>query len=499
MRYVDGLGRESQSVLEHAYVGSAFETGFKSPLDAAVMAFRHLRIDNYVKVSEVPFDFERKRSSVVVRHGSDRLIIARGAPEEILRVSVNYGDDTQALSDSLRHKIMKEFESLSQEGFRVLGVARKAVAAKRQHTIDDERDMTFLGFIAFLDPAKKTVAATLKHMHDNSIEIKILTGDNALVTQKIAHDIKLNIKGVLTGAEIEDMSDEKLTGLLDHTTIFARVNPEQKLRLIKLLQRAGHVVGYMGDGINDAPALKAADTGISVNNAVDIAKDTADFILMHKSLADLIEGIKEGRKTFANTLKYLKMALSSNFGNMFSMAGASLLLPFLPMLAPQILLNNLLYDSSQLTLPLDNVDQEEIYKPHVLKMAALTKFMLIFGPLSSLFDFATFFVLYGVFQLNAAEFQAGWFIESLATQVLVIWILRTRRMPLFESRPSLPIAITTIAAVVVGWLIVSSGAGHYLKFALLPGYASLAIAGIVVLYLLAVQLCKVRFYRWITL
>ena len=499
VRYVDPFGKESEAVLQHAYVGSAFESGFKSPLDAAIMAFRHIKIDDFHKVSEVPFDFERKRSSVVVKSGGEQLLVVRGAPEEVLRVCQHYGEDSRPLDEATRRKILKEFQSLSQEGFRVLGVARKNVGLIKRHDIEDEADLTMLGFVAFLDPAKKTVAATIKHMHENGIEIKILTGDNDLVTQKIASDIHLNVKGVLTGVDVEAMSDEELLGKLEHTTIFARVNPAQKLRIIKLLQRAGHVVGYMGDGINDAPSLKAADTSISVNNAVDIAKDTADFILMHKSLADLIEGVKEGRKTFANTLKYLKMALSSNFGNMFSMAGASLLLPFLPMLAPQILLNNLLYDTSQLTIPLDNVDEEEIKEPHVLRMTALKKFMWVFGPLSSLFDFATFFVLYGVLHLTVGQFQAGWFIESIATQVLVIYVLRTKKIPIVQSRPNVFVAATTLAAVAIACLAVFTGLAQYLKFGAPPVAASMAIAVIVTAYLLAVQLIKRRFYRWANL
>jgi Mg2+-importing ATPase len=255
----------------------------------------------------------------------------------------------------------------------------------------------------------------------------------------------------------------------------------------------------MGDGINDVPSLRAADTSISVNNAVDIAKDTADFILMHKSLKDLIEGIIEGRRTFANTLKYLKMALSSNFGNMFSMAGASILLPFLPMLAPQILLNNLLYDTSQLTIPLDSVDPQELQHPHVLSMSALKKFMWVFGPLSSLFDFITFFVLYGVLHLTVGQFQAGWFVESIATQVLVIWVLRTTSVPLIQSRPNRYVALTTLAAIAAACAVVFSGLAYYFKFSALPYAATISIASIVLVYLVAVQLCKSMFYRWIRL
>lgn len=501
IKYVDGLGEESVNVLLNAYLGSCFESGFKSPLDDAIKEYRHLSIDEYSKLSEIPFDFERRRSSVAVKHKQGTQLITRGAPEEVLKICTQYEHDEkiEEITDDVKEKILAQFKALSQDGFRVLGVAAKKIERATPHEISDEDEMTLLGFIAFIDPAKKTVAETLQHMHKNGIEIKILTGDNDLVTQKIANDIKLDVKGVLTGAEIEKMSNEKLSDHLDSTTIFARVNPEQKLRIIQLLQKAGHVVGYMGDGINDAPSLRAADTSISVNNAVDIAKDTADFILMHKSLKDLIEGIIEGRKTFANTLKYLKMALSSNFGNMFSMAGASVLLPFLPMLAPQILLNNLLYDTSQLTIPLDSVDAEELQRPHILNVTALKKFMWVFGPLSSLFDFATFFVLFGMMHLNASQFQAGWFIESIATQVFVIWILRTRRIPLFQSRPNKYVTLTTLAAVGIACVVVFSGLAYYFKFSAPPSHATAAIAAIVLVYLLAVQLFKTTFYRWIKL
>ncbi len=495
VKYVNCFGHPSDTVLLHAYIASEFEAGFKSPLDAAIKSYRKLDIAHYHRVSEIPFDFERKRSSIVVRQPGGRQLITRGAPEEVLKVCATY-DEHEDLDTRARRKIMAEFNSLSQDGFRVLAVAVKQLEAHKRYSIDDESDMTLLGFIAFLDPAKKTVAATLKHMRENGIEIKVLTGDNDLVTEKIARDIHLSVKGVLTGVEVEQMHDDELAKAVETTTIFARLNPGQKVRIIKMLQRGGHVVGYMGDGINDAPSLKTADTGVSVNNAVDIAKDTADLILMHKSLADLIAGVVEGRKTFANTLKYLKMALSSNFGNMFSMAGAAVLLPFLPMLAPQILLNNLLYDGAQITLPLDNVDADEIKRPRTLKIGFLKRFMLVFGPLSSLFDLLTFFVLYSVFGLSVGQFQAGWFIESIATQVLVIYILRTKKLPFIQSRPNIFVMLTTLAAVAIACFTVFDGIARYFKFAAPPMGANIAIACIVLVYLLAVQLIKGRFYRW---
>ena len=495
IKHVDCFGRASDTVLLHAYIASEFEAGFKSPLDEAIKQYRKLDISGFNRVSEVPFDFERKRSSVIVRQPGGRQLITRGAPEEVLKVCTFF-DDHEPLTDHAKQKALHEFQNLSNDGFRVLAVATKQLETHRKYSVDDESEMTLIGFVAFLDPAKKTVAATLRHMRENGIEIKILTGDNNLVTEKVARDIHLNVRGVLTGLEIEGMQEEELRKKVESTTIFARLNPGQKVQIIKLLQQNGHVVGYMGDGINDAPALKTADTGVSVNNAVDIAKDTADLILMHKSLADLIAGVIEGRKTFANTLKYLKMALSSNFGNMFSMAGAAVMLPFLPMLAPQILLNNLLYDSAQITLPLDNVDPEEIKRPRTLKIGFLKRFMLVFGPLSSLFDFLTFFVLYGVLHLTVGQFQAGWFIESIATQIFVVYILRTKKLPFIQSRPNIYVLLTTLAAVVIACLVVFDGIARYLKFAPLPPVASLAIACIVAVYLLAVQLIKGRFYRW---
>lgn len=500
IKYVDATGKPSEDVLLHAYVSSSFESGFKSPLDEAVKAFRRIDIGAYQKVDEIPFDFERRRASVVVRAGAHGLsLIAKGAPEQILEVCSFHTAHGRSMTDATRAQAVKEYEQLSQDGFRVLAVAARQLKTHERYDVHDEAEMTLLGFIAFLDPAKKTVSATLKHMHDNGVEIKILTGDNALVTEKIARDINLTVKGVLTGQDIAGMNDLTLAERVERTTIFARVDPEQKMRIIRLLQGNGHVVGYMGDGINDAPSLREADTGISVNNAVDIAKDTADLILVHKSLAELIEGVIEGRRTYANTLKYLKMALSSNFGNMFSMAGASLIFPFLPMLAPQILFNNLLYDSSQFALPLDTVDPDAIRRPQKMSMVALKKFMLVFGPLSSIFDFVTFGVLYLVFHFTGAQFQTGWFVESIATQTFVIYILRTRRLPFIQSRPSWYLVASTLGAVAAGCFVAYGAIGRYFHFAPLQLNVSFAIGGIVMTYLLAIQIAKSLFYKRVVL
>ncbi len=408
VRHVDGFGAESEKVLLYGYLASVFTTGFENPLDAAVRKFKSVDIKGYHKLDEIPYDFERKRESVVVSHHQGRLLISKGAPEEIMRLSHKYIDGRPF--DAVRGEVEAQYEALSSEGFRVLGVAIHHVAPEGRYEPNIEHDLTFVGFMAFLDPAKQSVKPTLDLLREYGVAVKIVTGDNALVTRKIAQDIGLEVTGLLTGDDIERMSGPKLSEAVETTTIFARVNPEQKLRIIETLRARGHVVGYLGDGINDAPSLKAADIGISVNNAVDVAKATADLILLHKNLESLTAGVIEGRRTYANTLKYLMMSLGSNFGNMFSMAGGSLFLPFLPMQATQILLTNLLYDTSQFALPLDGVDPEGLHRPRTLKIADLKKAMWVFGPLSSIFDFATFGVLLLVFHFGAASFQSGWFL-----------------------------------------------------------------------------------------
>jgi Mg2+-importing ATPase len=435
---------------------------------------------------------------VVVAHGDIHQLVTKGAPEQIIQVSTCYGNDC-TFTDALKQDIINEYKALSNEGFRVLAVAEKRIPPEKQtYTKDDESEMTFLGFIAFLDPPKESTADTLEKLEKYGIKIKVLTGDNEIITQKIARDIRLPVLGVLMGTDIEHMTDEQLQLKAEETTIFARVSPDQKQRIIRALRAHGHVVGYLGDGINDAPPLKAADVGISVENAVDVAKDTADLILLKKSLDDLVAGVVEGRRTFANTLNYLMMSLSSNFGNMFSMAGASALLPFLPMTAPQILLNNLLYDMSQFTIPSDTVDETYMMRPRVLDINFLKHFMIVFGSVSSIFDFATFYVLTHVFGFTGGLFQTGWFLESMATQTFVIYVIRTRKIPFIQSSPSAPLALTTLGAVVASWVIV------YAPFSSLFGFTALSwepvvfIIGITAMYLLAVEFVKHWFYRTFT-
>lgn len=496
VKCVDCLGAQSDEVLRSAYVNSYFESGIKNPMDNAVRELKNLSAAGYKKIDEIPFDYKRKRGSVVVEKDKKRMIISKGMPEEMFNISSKCSIFPQPLSGQQREDIYKVYENLSEQGYRVLAVAVKEIAAdkKQDYTKDDEQGMTLLGFAAFLDPPKSTVKDTLAIMEQYGIEIKVLTGDSDLVTEKIARDISLNVKGIIKGAEIEKMDDAKLSSLVENITIFARLSPDQKVRIIRILQEKGHVVGYLGDGINDAPSLKAADAGISVNNAVDVAKESADLILLKKSLKEMVEGVIEGRKTFANTFKYLMMILSSNFGNMFSMAGASIFLPFLPMLPSQILFNNILYDASQFTIPLDNVDKEDIIKPRKWNIDYLKKFMLVFGPVSSIFDFATFFVLFYVFHLHESAFQTGWFLESLATQTLVVFIIRTKKFSFLRSRPSWPLAASMLAVVLFSWVVVYSGLGGYFQFARLDFMQAAAIWIIVIAYLFCVEAVKKWFF-----
>lgn len=496
VKYVDGNNNDSGEVLHLGYLASAFSTSFSNPLDAAVKAHEGVDITMYQKVDEIPFDFERKREAVVVHHthNKQRFLIVEGAPEEILKISTSYGPEKIHLDSHLLAVIQTTYDNLSRDGFRVLAVASKEIEAEKRYEPSDEEGMAFYGFLAFLDPAKVSVSGTLARMRTMGIATKVITGDNAYVTEKIARDIGLSVDGILSGDELDKLSNIEFGLAVEKTTIFARVNPEQKVKIIQALQANGHVVGYMGDGINDAPSLRTADVSVSVNNGVDVAKDAADFILLRKNLHELINGVVEGRKTFANTMKYLRMSLSSNFGNMFSMAGASLFLPFLPMLATQILLNNLLYDTSQFAIPLDNVDDTEIQKPHTLSIHDIKRFMWSYGLLSSVFDFVTFGVLLFIFKADQSVFQVGWFIESILTQIFIIYIIRTRLVPFKESRPSSALVIGTLSIAIVALVIVLSPLRLIFHF----GYLSLAqvaiLVGVVTVYLLFAEIIKKKFY-----
>ena len=427
-----------------------------------------------------------------------RLIIVKGAPEEILKSCKTYCSDNScsALDAKARARVNKQYELLSSQGYRVLAVAVKPVSNKKKvYEKSDETELELLGFIAFLDPAKPDVKDVLQEIDRMGIEVKVITGDNELVTKKICDDINLPVKGVLLGTDINNLTDDALRVVVEKTTIFARVSPDQKTRIITALQANNHVVGYIGDGINDAPSLKIADVGISVNSAVDVAKESASIVLTHKSLNVLKEGIVDGRKTFGNTMKYIMMNLSSNFGNMFSVAGAVLFLPFLPMLPIQILLNNFLYDFSQITIPTDNVDKSMTDRPKRWNMAFVKKFMIFFGPISSIFDFLTFFIMFYLFKAPPALFQTAWFMESLATQTLVIYIIRTKETPFFESNPSKYLIISTLAIFVIGWILPYTFIGTFFGFAPLPIRMVLVLLGLVLSYLMMVEILKRYFYR----
>jgi Mg2+-importing ATPase len=497
-KHCDVHGAESEDVLRYAYVNSFYQTGLKNILDKAILKHEKLLVKQYEKIDEIPFDFSRKIMSVVVKwNGGDKLI-AKGAPEEIFTRCTKYalGDETFPITKDVIQDVEKEYFELSGQGFRVLAIAYKDVKdPKSVYSKEDETDLVLKGYVAFYDPPKPTAKKAIDALKTLGIDFKVLTGDNELVTRKICTDVGLEIKNLLTGEQVERATDEELQKLVEGTNVFSRLHPVQKDRVVRALHKNGHTVGYLGDGINDALALKTADVGISVNNAVDIAKESADLILLRKSLMVLQDGVKEGRKTFGNIIKYLQMGSSSNFGNMLSMTGASVFLPFLPMLPIQILLNNLLYDMSQIAIPTDEVDKEYLLKPRPWNIRNIKNFMLCIGPISSIFDFITFGLL--LFWLHAPPslFHTGWFLESLVTQTLVIHIIRTRRIPFFESWPSNFLLLSSIIIVCVGFAIPFSPLGPYLGFVVPPSSFYVALFFIASAYFLLVQVVKSWFVR----
>jgi Mg2+-importing ATPase len=475
-------------------LNSAFETGLRSPLDEAILAHGDIDISGWTKIDEVPFDFERRRISVLVEKEGQRLLVVKGAPEEMLRLSASFesGDATglRPLDASVRDRVRELYEGLGEQGFRTLGIAWREVGEDHRHAnVSDESELVFAGLAGFLDPPKASAGPALAALAASGVAAKIVTGDSEEVTRHVCAILDVPVTGVLSGPEVDALDDQALAARVDGANLFCRVNPAQKNRIILALKARGHVVGYLGDGINDAPSLHSADVGLSVDTAVDVAKEAADMILLAHDLKVLHAGVIEGRRTFANIMKYIRMGTSSNFGNMFSMAGAALFLPFLPMLPTQILLNNLLYDLSEVPIPLDEVDPEEIAHPRAWDMGAIRSFMLTVGPVSSLFDFLTFYVLLTVFGANEALFRTGWFIESLATQVLVIFVIRTQRNPL-RSRPHPLLVATSLAVVAVAiWLPFSPWA-HYLGFVPPPAPFFAILALLVVAYLGLVEWVK---------
>jgi Mg2+-importing ATPase len=508
-QHLDSFGTPSERVFLLAYLNSLHETGVinpldqaikerqtNNPLDTAVLHHDHPDIHAYRKIDEVPFDFERRRVSIVVEHEGERLLITKGAPESVLRACSLYELNGKAFSLDTDSRARTEaiYRELCAKGFRVLAVAYCVAPRQDIYVAGDEKDLVLGGFLTFLDPPLESAKLTLGNLKRDGIQVKILTGDNELVTQHICSQVGLDVGRIILGEELERMTDTALAHVVEQTSVFARVSPAQKNRIILALKGRSHVVGYLGDGINDAPSLHAADVGISVSTAVDVARDAADFILLERSLNVLHEGIIEGRKAFGNVMKYLLMGTSSNFGNMFSMAVASLFLPFLPMLPTQILLNNFLYDLAQVTIPTDRVDSTFIHKPQRWNVKMIRDFMIYIGPISSIYDFLTFFALLKVFNASEQLFHSGWFVESLATQTLVIFIIRTAGNPL-RSRPSLALTVTTIAVVIAAIVIPSTSFGRVLGFTPLPVAFFLFLVAATVTYLLLVEIVKRRLMR----
>jgi len=498
-RHMDALDRDSSRVLELAYLNSFFESGLRSPMDDAILEHKEIEIAAWKKIDEVPFDFERRRVSVIVDNGQKRLLVVKGAPEDILRLSTHYEEngetDLKELDEAGLATIQTLAETFARDGFRVLGVAWKRVESIEHHAvINDETALVFAGFATFLDPPKQSAQAALAKLTHAGVAVKIVTGDNELVTRHICEKLGVPITGILTGAQMQNMDDSALSACVENVNLFCRVNPAQKNRAILALKQRGRVVGFLGDGINDAPSLHSADIGISVDSAVDVAKSAAEMILLQKDLNVLYDGVVEGRRTFVNVMKYIMMGTSSNFGNMFSMAGATLFLPFLPMLPVQILLNNLLYDVSEIPIPLDSVDEEYLTEPRHWDMNFIRNFMLVVGPVSSIFDFITFYIMLHLFHAGEKLFHTGWFVESMATQVLVIFIIRTRRNP-FKSHPNIWLTLSSLSVVFLAVVLPFTPLGGYFGF--VPPSLSFytIVAGLVFFYLIAVEVIKHWFFR----
>lgn len=494
--HIDSQGSSSEKIFELVYKNSYFQSGMENVLDQAVLRHKKLALSHITKLYEIPFDFNRRIMSVIIKDHVPELI-AKGAPESILKKSKYCYESGRVvrMTDERHHQLTRRFSKMSQQGFRLLAVGYKHVENKTRYSLKDEDNLIFAGFISFLDTPKATSKDAVDKLESLGIQIKILTGDNEFVTRRICEQIEFPILGLLTSSEIEKMNDAELRNAVKTNNIFTRLNPDGKVRVIEALREVGHSVGYLGDGINDSPALKAADVGISVNNAADITKETAEIILLEKNLNILANCVEEGRKVFGNTIKYIKMGASSNFGNMFSMAGASFFLPFLPMLPAQILLNNFLYDISQVALPTDNVDKSYLAKPRPWNINFLKEFILIIGPISSVFDFLTFGVMIWVFKAEPALFQTGWFVESLTTQVLVIHVIRTNKIPFIQSRPSKSLLISSLLIVLTGMIIPFTFIGSFFGFEPLPPLFFAILISMSILYLVLVQIIKGLFLK----
>jgi len=505
-KHCDVVLKEDEEVLTLAYLNSHFQTGLKNLLDRAILqhteVHEHPAFPEYAKVDEIPFDFSRKMMSVVVNTpGKAHRLICKGAPEEVYQRCSNFALDGQVhpMDHVIPADLKAEFDQLSADGFRVLALAFRDLEPKAAYSKDDERDLTLRGYLAFLDPPKDTARSAIAALQGHGISVKVVTGDNELVSRKICKEVGIATDQVLLGSHVEGLSDAELAEAASKATLFARVSPAHKQRIIKTLQGAGHVVGFLGDGINDAPAIRAADVGISVDTAVDIAKESADAILLEKDLLVLEEGVVEGRKVFANILKYIRMGASSNFGNMFSVLGASIFLPFVPMAPIQILTNNLLYDFSQVPIPADDVDPEQVARPRPWSMNAIARFILFIGPCSSVFDYTTFFIMLYVFgcwdPARSSLFQTGWFVESLLTQTLIIHVIRTNRIPFIQSWASWPLIVTTAVIMLLGAWLPFSPIGPAFGFTPLPPLYWPLLAVTLLGYVLLTQTVKTWLFR----
>ena len=522
--HCDVFKNESDEVLRDAYLVSHFQTGLKNVLDRAVLKYselhKELSVDKFTKVDEIPFDFSRRMMSVVVE-GPDgqRQLLTKGAPESVFKRCTHFESDGEIfeMEPILVGNLIEQVNSLSEDGFRVLAIANKKVVAQTAYSKADEDQLVLTGYLAFLDPPKDTSAKAITALRQHGVTVKVLTGDNDLVTRKVCTEVGINAEKIILGNDVEKMSDEQLADVIDRVDVYARLSPAHKKRVVQALQKKGHVVGFMGDGINDAPALRAADVGISVDNAVDIAKESADVILLEKDLMVLEEGVIEGRKVFVNILKYIRMGASSNFGNMFSMLGAAALFKFQPILPLQILTNNLLYDFSQVPIPTDNVGANQIAKPRPWQMGEIAKFMVLLGPISSIFDYTTFAMMWFVFKCTdlmaqtqakvpgmveqfkdealdhthaAMMFHTGWFVESIMTQTLIIHVIRTNQIPFIQSRASWQLSMTTILIMLIGAVLPYSPLAGPLGFVPLPWLYWVLLAITLVCYVALTQVIK---------
>jgi Mg2+-importing ATPase len=494
---LDVDGKESEKVLLFGYLNSFYEKGFTNPIDEAICSYRKFDLSDYQKLDEEPYDFVRKRLSILVSKGNAHLMITKGALRNVLDACSTAENSSGAIVDiaGVRDQIQHRFEELSSQGLRTIGIAYRDIGSASQITKDHEADMTFLGFLVLFDPVKPGIVETITELRSLGISLKVITGDNRLVAAHLSQQVGLSNSRILTGPDLRRMSDEALLKRVNEADVFAEIEPNQKERIILALKKAKNVVGYMGDGINDASALHAADVGISVESAVDVAKDAADIVLLEKNLAVLVQGVRAGRTTFANTLKYVFMATSANFGNMFSMAGASLFLPFLPLLPKQILLTNLLTDFPEMTIATDNVDKELVEKPRRWNISFIRKFMMTFGLLSSVFDYLTFGVLLLMLHASPEEFRAGWFLESVISASLIVLVVRTRK-PFFKSIPGKYLLTATLIVISVTLVLPFTAVGRKLfGFTPLPISFLVLMGGIVALYIISAEVIKKAFYK----